>query len=136
MVVRVRMGLSGILPNGNSIAVLNKRFEFENAEDLKGFLADLSGYEEKKHWQTRSRSISTFHLSCPLPDETVRLPIANVLNGFQHQAKMNVFGDQYMPSSSASERTSLEGQMGKRRIKDEKTQRVTDCARYSARECS
>jgi hypothetical protein len=87
-------GPSGILPNRNSIAVLSKRFEFENAEDL--FLADLSEYEEKRHWQARSRSISTFHLSCPLPEGTVRLPIVNVLNGFQHHAKMNVFGDQYI----------------------------------------
>jgi hypothetical protein len=41
-------GLSPILPNGNGIAVLRKRFEFWSAEALEGFLADLSKYEEKK----------------------------------------------------------------------------------------
>lgn len=57
-------GLSRILPNGNGIAVLRKRFEFANAEALEGFLADLSEYEEKK--QVCSHSF------------TVRLPIDNV----------------------------------------------------------
>jgi hypothetical protein len=41
-------GFSRILPNGNGIAVLRKRFEFANAKALKGFLADLSEYEETK----------------------------------------------------------------------------------------
>jgi len=40
-------GLCPILPNGNGIAVLRKRFEFGSAEVLRGFLADLSKYEEK-----------------------------------------------------------------------------------------
>lgn len=40
-------GLSPILPNGNGIAVLRKRFEFANAKAQKGFVTDLSKYEEK-----------------------------------------------------------------------------------------
>ncbi|KAF8494831.1 hypothetical protein F5888DRAFT_1805159 [Russula emetica] len=43
-------GLSPILPNGNGIAVLRKRFEFANAEALEGFLV-----EEKK--QVRSHFV-------------------------------------------------------------------------------
>ena len=45
-------GLSQILPNGNGIAVLQKRFDFANAKALGGFLAGLSEYEKKK--QVRS----------------------------------------------------------------------------------
>lgn len=45
-------GLSPILPNGNGIAVLRKRFELASVEALEEFLADLSEYEEKK--QVRS----------------------------------------------------------------------------------
>ena len=41
-------GLSPILPNGNGIAVLRKRFDFASAKALEGFLADLRQYEEKK----------------------------------------------------------------------------------------
>ena len=41
-------GFSPILPNGNGIAVLRKRYEFANAEDLEAFLADLREYEEEK----------------------------------------------------------------------------------------
>jgi hypothetical protein len=51
-------GLSPILPNGNGIAVLRKRFDFVSAEALQTFLAGLSEYEEKKHVrsaQTRYR---------------------------------------------------------------------------------
>lgn len=48
-------GLSPILPNGNGIAVLRKRFEFGSAEALEAFLADLSEYEESK--QVRFRSV-------------------------------------------------------------------------------
>jgi len=47
-------GLSPILPNGNGIAVLRKRFEFASADGLEEFLADLSGYEEKMHVRLRS----------------------------------------------------------------------------------
>lgn len=36
------------MPNGNGIAVLRKRYEFANAEDLEAFLADLREYEEEK----------------------------------------------------------------------------------------
>lgn len=46
------LSLSPILPNGDSIIVLRKRFGFTNADALEGFLADLSEYEEKK--QVRS----------------------------------------------------------------------------------
>ena len=72
------LSLSRILPNGNGIVVLRKRFDFANAEVLEGFLADLSLYEEKK--QVRSHSVSTFHFTClcTLPDGTVRLPFTNV----------------------------------------------------------
>jgi hypothetical protein len=48
-------GLSPILPNGNGIAVLRKRFEFGSAEALEAFLADLSEYEGSK--QVRFRSV-------------------------------------------------------------------------------
>ncbi|KAI9459097.1 hypothetical protein F5148DRAFT_1320026 [Russula earlei] len=41
-------GLCPILPNGNGIAVLRKRFEFASPWALEVFLADLSGYEERK----------------------------------------------------------------------------------------
>ena len=60
-------GLFQILPNGNGIAVLRKRFEFAYAKALATFLADLSKYEEKK--QVRFLIPSFF---------PVRLPIANV----------------------------------------------------------
>jgi hypothetical protein len=52
------LSLSGILPNGNGIAVLRKRFEFANAEAVEGFLADLRKYEEKK----QVRSLIQFQL--------------------------------------------------------------------------
>ena len=45
-------GLCPILPNGNGIAVLRKRFDFASARSLKQFLADLDEYEEKE--QVRS----------------------------------------------------------------------------------
>lgn len=45
-------GLSPILPNGNGIAVLRKRFEFANAEAQKRFVTDLRKYETKN--QVRS----------------------------------------------------------------------------------
>jgi hypothetical protein len=48
-------GLSPILPNGNGIAVLRKRFDFGSAKALKEFLADLGKYEEKK--QVRFHSV-------------------------------------------------------------------------------
>ena len=46
-------GLCPILPNGNGIAVLRKRFEFGSAEALEAFLADLSEYEKKKQVRFR-----------------------------------------------------------------------------------
>jgi hypothetical protein len=49
-------GLSPILPNGNGIAVLRKRFEFGSAEALEEFLAGLSQYEEKKQVRFSFRS--------------------------------------------------------------------------------
>jgi hypothetical protein len=48
------------MPTENGIVVLRKRFEFANVEDLEGFLADLSEYEEKK--QVRSPSVFNFPL--------------------------------------------------------------------------
>jgi hypothetical protein len=47
-------GLSPILPNGNGIAVLRKRFDFASAEALKTFLAGLGEYEVKKQVRFRS----------------------------------------------------------------------------------
>jgi hypothetical protein len=47
-------GLSPILPNGNGIAVLRKRFEFGSAEGLRRFLGDLSEYEEGKQVRLHS----------------------------------------------------------------------------------
>ena len=41
-------GLAPILPNGNGIPVLRKRFEFASTDALQDFLADLRAYEEKK----------------------------------------------------------------------------------------
>ena len=41
-------GLTPILPDGNGIPVLRKRFEFTSAGALQDFLADLKEYEEKK----------------------------------------------------------------------------------------
>lgn len=45
-------GLSPILPNGNGIPVLRKRFDFGGTQALETFLVALSEYEEKK--QVRS----------------------------------------------------------------------------------
>ncbi|KAH9002148.1 hypothetical protein EDB86DRAFT_3074508 [Lactarius hatsudake] len=48
-------GLSPILPNGNGIPVLRKRFEFANARALQEFLANLREYEEgKQHHAKRN----------------------------------------------------------------------------------
>jgi hypothetical protein len=52
-------GLSPILPNGNGIAVLRRRFDFASAEALETFLAGLKEYEGRK--QVR------FHSSLLLP---------------------------------------------------------------------
>jgi hypothetical protein len=68
-------GLSPILPNGNGIAVLRKRFDFASAEALKPFLAGLAGYEEKKQVRFRSsRRYYSLHpvktnasSCCPIP---------------------------------------------------------------------
>ena len=40
--------LAPILPNGNGIPVLRKRFDFASAEALQAFLADLREYEERE----------------------------------------------------------------------------------------
>ena len=45
-------GLAPILPKGNGIAVLRKRFDFASTKALQAFLADLREYEKKK--QVRS----------------------------------------------------------------------------------
>jgi len=42
-------GLCPILPNGNGIPVLRKRFDFVSARALKTFLVALGEYEESKH---------------------------------------------------------------------------------------
>jgi len=47
-------GLAPILPNGNGIAVLRKRFDFASAEALQAFLADLRAYEEEKHHHAKT----------------------------------------------------------------------------------
>jgi hypothetical protein len=64
-------GLSPILPNGNGIAVLRKRFDFWSAEALEEFLADLNKYEKKKQVRFFFRSIQLvlsliFNLENPL----------------------------------------------------------------------
>ena len=46
-------GLSSILPNGNGLAVLRKRFELGSAEALEQFLADLGEYEEDNQVRIR-----------------------------------------------------------------------------------
>ena len=53
-------GLSPILPNGNGIAVLRKRFDFASAEALKTFLAGLAEYENEK--RVRFRSSLQYHI--------------------------------------------------------------------------
>jgi hypothetical protein len=49
-------GLTPILPNGNGIPVLRKRFEFASTDALQEFLADLREYEEKKQVRSASRA--------------------------------------------------------------------------------
>ena len=49
-------GLAPILPNGNGIPVLGKRFEFASANALQAFLAGLREYEEKKQVRSASRN--------------------------------------------------------------------------------
>ncbi|KAH9047914.1 hypothetical protein EDB84DRAFT_1459683 [Lactarius hengduanensis] len=72
-------GLGPILPNGNGIPVLRKRFEFANARALQEFLADLREYEEEKHVRPPSRN------------NLFVLP--NCIS--QHHAKRNIFEDQH-----------------------------------------
>jgi hypothetical protein len=60
-------GLTPILPNGNGIPVLRKRFEFTSVDALQDFLADIREYEEKKQvrsfsWTTLQRSTSSWRL--------------------------------------------------------------------------
>jgi hypothetical protein len=99
--------LSGILPNGNDIAVLSKRFEFADAEALQGFLADLSKYEEKKQVRSLFRFLlfHFFYLQCQfLTKHFISIT----------QRRMCLRID--MLSSSALGRTSLEeGQMQRRK---------------------
>jgi len=49
-------GLAPILPNGNGIPVLRKRFEFASADALQEFLADLREYEGKNQVRSPSRT--------------------------------------------------------------------------------
>jgi hypothetical protein len=51
-------GLVPILPNGNGILVLRKRFEFTSANALQDFLADLREYEEKKQVRRPSSQLT------------------------------------------------------------------------------
>jgi hypothetical protein len=48
-------GLSPILPNGNGIAVLRRRFDFASEKALKTFLAGLKEYEETKQVRFHSK---------------------------------------------------------------------------------
>ncbi|KAH9998512.1 hypothetical protein BJV74DRAFT_883196 [Russula compacta] len=54
-------GLSPILPNGNGIAVLRKRFELASVEALEEFLADLGEYEEKKQHHAKTNVFEDQH---------------------------------------------------------------------------
>ncbi|KAI0256066.1 hypothetical protein BJV78DRAFT_1278634 [Lactifluus subvellereus] len=54
-------GLAPILPNGNGIAVLRKRFDFASAEALQAFLADLREYEEKKQHHAKTNVFEDQH---------------------------------------------------------------------------
>jgi hypothetical protein len=113
-----RWGFSRILTNRNlnGIAVLQKQFEFANAEALGGFLVDLRRYEEKK--LVRSHSFP------------VRLLIANGLKPPFSITQKRMCLRINMPSSSARGRTSLSS-LARRRSdarvedKDEKIQGVT-----------
>ncbi len=49
-------GLTPILPNGNGIPVLRKRFEFASADALQEFLADLREYEGKNQVRSSLRT--------------------------------------------------------------------------------
>lgn len=54
-------GLVPILPNGNGIPVLRKRFEFTSADALQDFLADLREYEEKKRHHAKKNLFEDQH---------------------------------------------------------------------------
>ncbi|KAI9463672.1 hypothetical protein BJY52DRAFT_1184676 [Lactarius psammicola] len=54
-------GLTPILPNGNGIPVLRKRFEFASADTLQEFLADLTEYEEKKQHHAKTNIFEDQH---------------------------------------------------------------------------
>ncbi|KAI0305619.1 hypothetical protein B0F90DRAFT_1815213 [Multifurca ochricompacta] len=47
-------GLAPILPNGNGIAVLRKRFDFANAEALHEFMTALREYEENQQHHAKT----------------------------------------------------------------------------------
>lgn len=104
--------LSGI---GNSIAVLRKRFEFADAEALEGFLADLSEYEEKK--KVRSLPFQPFHLSCPFWTGLSVLLICSYLEPIFSIMQRQMCLMVKTQFSSAHGRMSLEGRMGKWRIR-------------------
>jgi hypothetical protein len=54
-------GLSLILPYGNGVDVLRKRFDFGSVEALEEFLADLCEYEEKKQIRFHSVLLRCLH---------------------------------------------------------------------------
>lgn len=106
-------GLSPILPNGNGIAVLRKRFEFASAEALEEFLAGLSQYEEKKQvrffsfcsgplYQTRIYDLFLFSFLYFRPSPIFQIP--NRFSTTQREMSLRI----NMPSLSARGRTSLE----------------------------
>lgn len=71
-------GLAPILPNGNGIPVLRKRFQFASVDALQDFLADIREYEEKKQvrssWFSLQMSTSSYRLiafSAPREDERI-----------------------------------------------------------------
>jgi hypothetical protein len=65
-------GLVPILPNGNGIPVLRKRFEFTSADALQDFLADLREYEEKKRVRHSSHSGPILFVSLNCISSTTR----------------------------------------------------------------
>ena len=71
-------GLAPILPNGNGIPVLRKRFQFASVDALQDFLTDIREYEEKKQvrssWFSLQMSTSSYRLiafSAPREDERI-----------------------------------------------------------------
>lgn len=115
-------GLTPILPDGNGIPVLRKRFEFTSADALQDFLADLREYEEKKqvrpssqpHSHAPSSSCGLIAFPAPREDERIGGPTLRTR--------------QYVDTRSEKAETGRRSQ----RRKDA----GCDCTRYSPRVCS